>query len=399
MTRSGPGDEEMARHEPHRNDLDLLLLGPVPPPFGGISVHLSRLIPLLEKAGFSVAVLNHFRSTDAPHVLGALKKNPLNYYRLPRRFRPRILHYHHSRWPHLIAVALGKRGSSARYIVTLHAGDVQKHFPQLISRVPFVASLTRWALQRFDVVVVVDPTVASAIREHLDGRRVELLPAFLEADRPEIEVYDSAIDAFVSAGPLLVVAAYSIQFRPDGAELYGVDTAVEAFVKLAPEEKDLRLAVFLARRPARRRARRHLASVERQLERAGVRERVLIVFGRALIPALRANATFLRPTRADGDAVSIREAISAGVPVVASDVVERPAGVLTFPVGDSDELCAALRGLLRRRTALPRGGTPAPQPSAGTSFLEGLIALYRSELSEGSSDPKTGHTRFGPSRR
>jgi glycosyltransferase involved in cell wall biosynthesis len=388
----------MGRHELHRDDLDLLLLGPIPPPFGGISVHLGRLVPLLENAGFAVAVLNHFDSTDAPFVLEALKRNPLNYYRMPRRFRTRIIHYHHSRWPHLMAVALGRGSSKARYIVTLHAGDIEKHFPQLISRVPLVARLTRWALRRFDVVVVVDPTIGSIIQEHLNGHRVELLPAFLEADKPELQTYDPAVETFLDAGPLLVVAAYDIQFRPDGGELYGLDTVVDAFVRLAGEQEDLRLAIFVARRPARRRAQRHLARLEQQLEQAGVRGRVLIVFGQALVPALRANATFVRPTRAEGDAVSVREAISARVPVVASDVVQRPAGVVTFPVGDSEGLCAALRGLAQSGSS-PATTQTAAESDDDESFLEGLIALYRSELSRGPANAYIGKGRSGRGRR
>lgn len=362
-----------------REELDLLLLGPVPPPFGGISVHVSRLVPLLERAGLRVAVLNHFSATDAPRVRGALKKNPLNYYRLPKRFRYRMLHYHHSRWPHLIAVALGKGKSRARYVVTLHAGDVQKHLPQLVSRVPFVALLTRWALRRFDLIVVVEPNVAAAIRDRVDKQRVQLVPAFIEPGADELGSYDAALETFVrGAGKLLVVPAYSIQFRPDGGELYGVDTAVEAFVELAPKLDNLRMAVFMARKPERSRSREHLGRLEEKLERAGLRDRVMVVFGQPLAPALGPNATFLRPTRADGDAVSIREAISAGVPVVASDVVARPPGVVTVPVGDSDQLATALLAVANRQTAsVNRAEAP---PAAGASFAERLIALYRSEL-------------------
>jgi glycosyltransferase involved in cell wall biosynthesis len=379
MTLPEPLDGQRAKRA-SREELDLLLLGPVPPPFGGISVHISRLVPLLERAGLSVAVLNHFGSTDAPRVRGALKKNPLNYYLLPKRFRHRMLHYHHSRWPHLIAVALGKGKSQARYIVTLHAGDVQKHLPQLVSRVPFVALLTRWALRRFDLIVVVEPSIAAAIRNRVDERRVELVPAFIEPGADELGSYDAALETFVrGAGSLLVVPAYSIQFRPDGGELYGVDTAVDAFIELAAKLENLRMAVFMARKPERPRSREHLGRLEEKLERAGVRDRVMVVFGLPLAAALRSNATFVRPTRADGDAVSIREAISAGVPVVASDVVARPPGVVTFPVADSDQLATALLAVVNRQTASLNQAGLAP-PATGGSFAERLIALYRSEL-------------------
>ena len=43
---------------------------------GGIAVHLARLVPKLQRAGLNVGVLNHFRSTAMPFVVGALNKNP-----------------------------------------------------------------------------------------------------------------------------------------------------------------------------------------------------------------------------------------------------------------------------------------------------------------------------------
>jgi glycosyltransferase involved in cell wall biosynthesis len=360
---------------------DILILGPIPPPFGGISVHLSRLVPILEEAGFTVAVLNHFESADMRFVVGVLNRNPLRYYRLPKRFPARIVHYHHSRWVHLVAVALGKRNSDARYVMTLHAGDIQKHFPQLTSRVPCVSRLTHWALRRFETVIAVDPTIGSILRSHLDGQHVEVLPAFLESGDHESRTYEPPVEAFLRAGRVVVVAAYGVQFLPDGGELYGLDTAVEAFTTLAADRQDLRLALFIARRPSARKARRHLAKLERRLEEGGVRDRTLIVFGLPLVPALRQNTIFLRPTRAEGDAVSVREALQARVPVLASDVVPRPAGVVSFPVGNVEELCRMLADFLNDPPA-PTSGFPGSGNDAllGRQFLDGLISIYRTEL-------------------
>src|SRR5829696_6930691 len=146
MTRAGRKTHKAGVDEQTQADLDILILGPIPPPFGGISVHLSRLVPRLQEAGFKVGVLNHFGSTAMPYVVGSLSRNPVNYYRLPGKFRAEIVHYHYSRWVHFVAVALGKGDSRARYILTLHAGSIEKHFPELLSKNPLVAWITRWAL-------------------------------------------------------------------------------------------------------------------------------------------------------------------------------------------------------------------------------------------------------------
>jgi len=361
-------------------ELDVLLLGPVPPPFGGISVHVSRVAALLSRAGFRVGVLNHFSATDPPFVVGTLKRSPLRYYRLPRRFPAHVVHYHHSRWPHLIAFSLGRPNGDARYILTLHAGDLRKHFPQLISHVPFVSRLTRWSLRRFDVIITVDAEIAAAIRERTHQKQVEVLPAFVASTNHEHGPYEPSLESFVSSGRVLVAAAYGVQFLKGGRELYGLDTAVEAFIALGPPREDVRLALFIARRPSRRKAKRHLQGLERRLAEAGIAERVYIVFGAPLLPALRPNTIFVRPTRAEGDAVSVREAQAAGVPVVASDVVPRPAGVVTFSVGSASHLSAALQALLDHPAASSIPVAHAASDGDADVFFERLIALYRSQL-------------------
>ncbi|MCU1277674.1 MAG: group 1 glycosyl transferase, partial [bacterium] len=44
---------------------------------------------------------------------------------------------------------------------------------------------------------------------------------------------------------------------------------------------------------------------------------------------------FVRPTLADGDAISVREAIALGRPVIASAVGTRPPEAALFPAGDA----------------------------------------------------------------
>jgi glycosyltransferase involved in cell wall biosynthesis len=51
---------------------------------------------------------------------------------------------------------------------------------------------------------------------------------------------------------------------------------------------------------------------------------------------------FVRPTFRDGDSISVREATSLGVPVVASNVGTRPQGTFLFEAGDVDGLVRQL---------------------------------------------------------
>lgn len=61
--------------------------------------------------------------------------------------------------------------------------------------------------------------------------------------------------------------------------------------------------------------------------------RQLIQPGReAFESAIRATSLLLRPTESDGDSISVREALTWGIPVLASDVAPRPKGTFVLPL-------------------------------------------------------------------
>lgn len=64
---------------------------------------------------------------------------------------------------------------------------------------------------------------------------------------------------------------------------------------------------------------------------------------------------YLRPTSKDGDAIAIQEALLQQVPVVASDVVERPEGVETYQYMNKQDFLAAINKVIQsdRRALKP----------------------------------------------
>jgi hypothetical protein len=55
---------------------------------------------------------------------------------------------------------------------------------------------------------------------------------------------------------------------------------------------------------------------------------------------------YLRPTQSDGDSLLVRDALCAGCRVLASDVVPRPKGVITFH--DVDDCVLQLQAILKK---------------------------------------------------
>jgi glycosyltransferase involved in cell wall biosynthesis len=337
---------------------DVLLVGPWPPPRGGVSVHLAGLAEQLESDGLTVGVLNHFSSTEEPRVIAGLSRNPIRYLTEIRRLSPAVLHYHHSRFSTLLATAAARRSSPGTWIVSFHSHRVERH---LRSRVPFVRLLTRWAIGRFDEVVAVSQAIGRSITAETD-RPVIVSPAYL----PPSSVAGSEVPA--SASRVLIAAASKVA-PSSRRDTYRLDLVTDVFIALAPHHPDLRLELFLAREPVGRRARAYLDGLRSRLERAHLPGRVSIHVGASLADAFHPRSVYLRPTRTDGDAVSIREALDRGVPVIASDVVSRPAGVQTLPGDDEEAWTRACGHLLREPWTAARAARHPP--------AEALFGIYR----------------------
>jgi glycosyltransferase involved in cell wall biosynthesis len=318
------------RLAPQTKALDVILVGPYPPPFGGISAHIARLTEAIQAEGMTVGVLNHFCTRDDdPVVLGNLRRNPLRYWHALRSVDARIVHYHHSRWSTLLAAALALRGSPSCTMATIHSSG--EDFARLLrSPVPGVARVTRRALKAFDILIAVSVEAEQVLRPVVD-QPTRVIPAYVPVSSDHLMLSPETA-AFLQRGVNLLVAAYRLSVDRSGRTIYGLETAIDSFKALAPSRPDLHLAVFLASAPKSRRETDRLRGLLERVDDSNVRSRIGVFCGEPLTPALRMAALYLRPTLTDGDAVSIREAIDAGVPVLASDVVVRPPSVSTLPL-------------------------------------------------------------------
>jgi glycosyltransferase involved in cell wall biosynthesis len=60
------------------------------------------------------------------------------------------------------------------------------------------------------------------------------------------------------------------------------------------------------------------------------------------LAVIRGADVYVRPTLADGDSVSVREAVALGRTVVATSVGTRPSEAILVPPGEADALATAL---------------------------------------------------------
>lgn len=342
----------------------VLLVGPLPPPHGGISVHLAALRRGLNRAGVPCVVANLARSRPRRrrplHDLGVGGALDLGSKVAACAARRWILHTHingHNRRSWLVALGCGVAAARApsRYL-TLHSGMVPDW---LENGRPWRRALVRLVCRRYDAVVCVNEEIRSALwTAGVDAERLEVLPAYVPSPPPRTEPPAWLQQWMERRDPVL---ATTLAFEPE----YRFDLLVEAVAALRPRHPKIGCLVMGTGSGE--------AEARRRLARAGLEESMLLL-GDVAHPTCRRvmsmSDLFVRGTDRDGDAVSVREALALGVPVVASDVGSRPPEAILFEAGDLEGMVAAVNASLR---AAP---VAAGRPS-GVGGVDALLALYR----------------------
>jgi glycogen(starch) synthase len=335
----------------------ILLIGPHPPPHGGISVHVAGLHRQLLAAGVTCRVLD--MSLVRPGF-------GFGWTVLRHALRGWTLHLHtngHNVKSWLLALGCGLAGQSrGGCILTLHSGMVSGY---LEAAPVWRRKLAALACSLYTQVICAGPETSSALLSL--GVESEVLPAFLNAARPEVSPESGLLEWIGRHRPLFSTVLF---FRPE----YGFDLLVAALARLRRLYPSLGCLVMGSGEQR--------AEAGKRIREAGLEDSILLlgdVHHDDCLALMSACDVFLRPTLADGDSISVREALSLGIPVVASRVGARPAGAILFRPGDVEEMLAAVElALVAKRNNPPQ--------AAGS--MDRLMEIYRQvDGSQGSLCP------------
>lgn len=308
----------------------IAIVGPWPRPWGGISVHISRLSSRLREEGFEVSVYDDTgaRSDEGIYPLMGRWVN-----RFALTAREKLIHYHSHSWGIRMRLSL-MTARGKRVVFTVHS-----------LRNPPVVSLTRRPefghMLRKAHFVAVNQEIADSLSE-MGAKNIHVIGPYISP--PEWGEPNTDIRAFVEAhSPTLAANAFS--FKTWGqADLYGLFSALEAMALLKKDFPKTGLMVYISRIGEES----LFGSFKERVKELGLERDVLIRLDaeepfHTCLPVVQ---VFLRPTFADGFSISVAEALDLGIPVVASDAVPRPEGVILFKVGDPADMALAIKKAL-----------------------------------------------------
>ena len=350
-----------------------LLAGFYPPPFAGEPIHVKQLAQFLRGRGLVVEILNLNRhARPSPEYHSSTGRWALLWKLFSLAGRTSLLHLHtngHSpkSWLLILVASLAARLRGTSVVLTLHSGLL----PGYVARFGRVRQgLARWILGSFARVVCVNREIGGAVeRLGIPGGHIAIIPAFLGVG--SLGELAPADQALIRDFRPVVVAVAGGEHDPERG-LVVVLQAVRDLVASTP-----RLGVVLMGWQVG-------PKVRPLIEELGLTQRAVclgeVPHDRCLA-FLRAGDVVVRSTFVDGDAITVREALSMDVPVVASDTDFRPPGVTIFRKGDVADLVAKLRLVL----AAPGRSTTASRPLQDQAATD-LWRLY-SDLGRSGSDP------------
>ncbi|MGB2753026.1 MAG: glycosyltransferase family 4 protein [Pyrinomonadaceae bacterium] len=327
--------------------LHVLQLGPVPPPEGGISRNMLAIRDELRSAGHRCSIIATSKSTvesPEPDIYHPRSKTAL--IGLLRKLDYDVLHLHIGGevTKRLLALAFactvfgGKRS-----VLTVHSGgyattDAAKNAKP--------SSLAGRIFRRFSRIVAVNEDLADVFSRYgvADEKLSVVLPYSLKAPNENVSVPADLTSFYAQHSPLLLAVG--------GLEKdYDPLTQIAAMQDIVSDLPNAGLMIVGGGSMQ--------TEVETAIQNSGCADNIYLagnVDHAVTLHLMRDADIVLRTTLFDGDAISVREALFLGTPVIATDNGMRPEGVELIGVGDLSALVERVKAIAGREKPMKTPG-------------------------------------------
>lgn len=325
-----------------KKKLKILITGPVAPPAGGISIHIQRLVHLLHHE-FEVDLIDE----SEVRKNGIYNLRSLNIFLYFRKVLKADILFIHSgnklfKKIHIITGRLFAK----KIIITLHGYGPKRKQP--------FRSIDSFVFGLANKIIIVNAGIAD--RVSLPSNKYIVKHAFLPPvmeDEPSLPTDVSTWLNNANDNDQTIICANASRLDiHNNQDLYGLDMSIEVAKRLV--EKGLTVSFIYTVSSLENCA----AIFNRNLQLISdlkLQDRFLLINERlSFVKLIERSDIVIRPSNADGDALTVREALYLGKMVLASDVVERPPGTVIFKTRDTSDLEVKLEMLVQKSRAIKK---------------------------------------------
>lgn len=276
-----------------------LIIGPLPPPIGGVSVHVQRMIGEFKMLNYNFSFVN-------------TKDFELTVF-LKKLFKHKIIHLHSSNIYFQLIVSIFSFLFRKKLLVTFHRD---------IFRYRFLQRQIVWLIVLIcDIPILLNEK--SFAFSYKFNSNSKLISSFIPPDE-DLEMSMGSIPDFSNCRfeKKFCTNAFNISYDKNGDEIYQISTLVKIF-------KDLPNYLLVVSDPSGAYSKFIFESVKELPDNI-----VFIPYPHSFFQVLKQTDCLIRFTTTDGDSLSVREALFLNKSVIASNIVDRPIGVTTINLND-----------------------------------------------------------------
>lgn len=281
-----------------KNQNRLLIIGTIPPPIGGVTVHVSRLISHLDKVGFLYGFVDYKKNG----ILKILKK--IKKYN--------IIHIHVSNIFFVLFIVIYTKILSKKIIFSMHYDvNIMKSFLK--------NKIFKFCLKTIDVPIALNESSLSfSLKINKNAMRISsFLPPLKEESLPPILLKNIEYDKKIYK-KLFTTNAWKLVFDEQNNEVYGVFSLIKIFQKLP----NYKLYISNSSGDYEKYVKDNEIEIPKNIQ--------FISFSHSFFEVIKFCDGVIRNTTTDGDAISVKEALYLDKKVFATNVVSRPKGVFCY---------------------------------------------------------------------
>lgn len=342
----------------------IILIGAYPPPIGGNSIHIKRLLEQCLSKGIPTIVLDPY-SFPSKNDLDEVYRFKGNAFIRSIKLFLKIIEYHGYLIIHIHVSAMRRFFFFAvpfiiftigrKRIITIHSGSFQE---QTESKSFFYRLWLNLILNRFNNIITVNDKQANYLIKKIKIKRdkINIIPAFIP---PMSFNSNFRIPVELENVKWLILSSGYC------TKLYGYVGILNIIDKLQKEGWSIGIILAIYSE--------YDKDILRQIEIKSKNIKNAIIYKDLppddFISLQKICNIYIRATYKDGDAVAIREAAMMGCRIIASGCVIRPKGCALFKTGDEQSLYLVLKKCL---TDLKYGTLN----DGDTEYSEKIISLY-----------------------
>lgn len=339
----------------------ILMVGPVPPPAGGVSIHITRLTHLLNN-GYDVGLIDESR-IPKEGILNLRKFDFPGYLRTLAASD--VVHIHSGTRALKYAHVFFTRLMGKKTVLTIHSYKVKSRFFKKLDRLIY-------SIPQMTIVVGTEINETLRLKNQVSVKDA-FLPPVLENEAPvPQEILDWIAGKKAEGNQIAIANAWRLKTH-NGADQYGLDLCIEAAIALKAMDRKI-CFVYAISDPH---GDLDITAYEKRIADNGVGEMIYLQKSQvSFVNLIQVSDIVLRPTNTDGDALTVREGLFFNKPTVASDAVKRPLETLLFNNRDADSFVRMIDVALSMNKS---GAEKQPQSIDYSAFYRDAYATVMNE--------------------